>query len=103
MRKQATDESAANPDAKISELYGLGSVSQEMLKAAGIHTRRDLETHGPVPAYIAVIEAGCRPSLNLLYAIAGALRGEHWSKLPDDYRGTLLLEYDAWCDQNGHR
>ena len=102
MRKRAADDALGNPDARISELYGLGSVSQDMLQAAGIHTLRDLEQLGPVPAYAAVIEAGCRPSLNLLWAIAGALRGEHWSKLPDDYRGTLLLEYDAWCDRNRH-
>jgi len=72
-----------------------------MLNAAGIYTRHDLEKLGPVSAYVAVIEAGCKPSLNLLWAIAGALRGEHWSKLPDDYRASLLLEYDAWYDRNG--
>jgi hypothetical protein len=37
-------------------------------------------------------------SLNLLWGIAGAVTDTHWSKLPADYRSSLLLEYDAHCD-----
>ncbi len=90
-----------NPKAAPADLYGLGAHSQKMLAAAGIHTRARLQKLGPIAAYVAVIEAGEKPSLNLLWGIAGALMNVHWSKLPEDYRSSLLLEYDAWCDRRG--
>ncbi len=88
--------------ARPAELCGLGAYSRKMLAAAGIHTRAQLQKLGPVAAYIAVVEAGQKPTLNLLWGIAGALMNVHWSRLPADYRSALLLEYDAWCDRRGH-
>ena len=79
-------------------LLGLGPVSLRVLRAAGIATRADLERLGPVKAYIAAKRVEPRVSLNLLWGIAGAVTDTHWTKLPADYRSTLLLDYDAHLD-----
>ena len=79
-------------------LLGLGPVSLRVLRAAGIATRADLERLGPVKAYIAAKQVEPRVTLNLLWGIAGAVTDTHWTKLPADYRSTLLLDYDAHLD-----
>lgn len=98
-RRGATRRVTSRARADTEELHGLGPYSQRLLAAAGIHNRADLERHGPVGAYVAVITSGGKPSLNLLWGMAGALSGIHWSKLEPEYRSSLLREYDAWCDQ----
>ena len=79
-------------------LLGLGPVSLAILERAGITTRAQLEKLGPVAAFIAAKRIEPKVSLNLLWGIAGAVTDTHWSKLPADYRSSLLLEYDAHCD-----
>ena len=79
-------------------LLGLGPFSLRVLRAAGIATRTDLERLGPVKAYIAAKRVEPRVTLNLLWGIAGAVTDTHWTKLPADYRSTLLLDYDAHLD-----
>jgi len=79
-------------------LLGLGPVSLRVLRAAGIATRADLEKLGPVRAYLAAKKVEPRVTLNLLWGIAGAVTDTHWTKLPADYRSSLLLDYDAALD-----
>ena len=79
-------------------LLGLGPYSLRILRAAGIRTRADLEKLGPVSAYIAAKRVEPRVSLNLLWGIAGAVTDTHWTKLPAEYRSSLLLDYDAYMD-----
>jgi hypothetical protein len=80
------------------DLLGLGPVSLRILRAAGIATRADLERLGPVRAYIAAKRIEPRVTLNLLWGIAGAVTDTHWTKLPNEYRSSLLLEYDGHLD-----
>ena len=79
-------------------LLGLGPVSLRILRAAGIATRADLERLGPVRAYTAAKRIEPRVTLNLLWGIAGAITDTHWSKLPSEYRSSLLLDYDGHLD-----
>lgn len=79
-------------------LLGLGPVSLRVLRAAGIANRADLERLGPVRAYIAAKQIDPNVTLNLLWAIAGALTDTHWTKLSAEYRSSLLLDYDAQLD-----
>ena len=94
MKKRPKPRSAAKP----AGLLGLGPVSLGILKRAGIETRAQLEKLGPVPAFIAAKAIEPKVSLNLLWGIAGTITDMHWSKLPPDYRSSLRLEYDAYCD-----
>ena len=76
-------------------LPGLGPRSLAMLAAADIHGRADLERLGSVPAWLRVRAAGQDASLNLLWAIEGALTGQDWRVVAHEERSRLLLELDA--------
>lgn len=77
------------------DLPGLGPKSLAMLAAAGLYGRADLEKLGSVRAYLRVQAAGQNASLNLLWAIEGALTGQDWRVVAREERGRLLLELDA--------
>ncbi len=78
----------------VETLRNLGPVSAGWLHAAGIHCRADLEKLGAVRAYQRVKDSGVRPSLNLLYALAGALTDTHWAALPRTERARLVMEWE---------
>lgn len=65
-----------------------------MLARAGIHTVDDLRKAGAVQAYVAVKRAGVPTSLNLLWALEGALTGQHWKDVARNDRTSLLLALD---------
>ena len=85
----------------ISDLPNLGVKSAEMLARAGITSRSDLEQLGAVRAYLAVKQSGAKPSLNLLWAIAGALSDTHWSRLSETQKQRLKKELDDWLPAEG--
>lgn len=76
-------------------LKNLGPVSAGWLAAVGVTKRADLIRLGAVAAFIRVKAAGHKPSLNLLWALAGAERGLPWSRLTEQDRQDLLMELDA--------
>jgi len=77
------------------QLKNLGPVSSRWLASVGIHRRADLIRLGPVEAFLRVKAAGHKPSLNLLWALAGAERGLRWNRLSQEDRHRLLLQLDA--------
>ena len=80
----------------IDSLPGLGSKSQAMLERAGITSIAQLRKLGSVRAFAMVKRAGARPSLNLLWALEGALTGQHWQEVARDHRTSLLLSLDEY-------
>ena len=78
-----------------TKLRNIGPKSAAWLRQVGLRTQEDLESVGAVEAFIRVKRAGFRPSLNLLYALEGALLNCHWQQLPEDRRSELLVAYDA--------
>ncbi len=72
-------------------LPNLGPKSQAMLIAAGIHTLADLHRLGSVAAYLQVKRQGGNASLNLLWALEGAISGLHWQEVAREHRTSLLL------------
>lgn len=77
------------------KLRNVGPKSAAWLRQVGLHTREDLEAAGPVDAYMRVRRAGFRPSLNLLYALEGALKDCHWQDVPDARRRELVEAAEA--------
>jgi DNA-3-methyladenine glycosylase I len=73
----------------LTELRNLGPASTRWLNAIGVRTRRDLEKLGAVGAYAILKANGYRASLNLVYAIEGALRGCDWKRLPAKRKAQL--------------
>lgn len=76
-------------------LKNVGPVSRRWLASVGIKKRADLIRMGPVEAFLKVKAAGHKPTLNLLWALAGAERGLPWNRLSDQDRQRLLFELDA--------
>lgn len=86
----------------IAKLPNLGPKSAEMLGNVGIFTRQELETVGVVRAFSLVQQAGFTPSLNLLWAMEGALSDIPWEALPAAVKELLREELaklgDGTCD-----
>ncbi len=85
----------------LATLPGLGPQSAAMLQAAGITTLAQLQALGSVRAYVRVKLAGCKPSLNLLWGLEGAITGEHWQHVARHYRTSLLLALDQAERESG--
>ncbi len=79
----------------MSKLPNIGPKSAAWLRQVGLRTQEDLAAVGPVEAYVRVRRAGFRPSLNLLYAIEGALTGCHWQQVPEPRRQQLVQDAEA--------
>ena len=75
----------------ISSLPNLGPKSQEMLQDAGVHTVEQLRELGAVAAYVLTRRNGAKVSLNLLWALEGALTGLPWQQVAREHRASLLL------------
>src|SRR5882724_8648639 len=57
---------------RIRDLRNLGARSEQVLGAIGIRTADELRRQGAVRTYAELKRAGSRPSLNMLWALAGA-------------------------------
>jgi DNA transformation protein and related proteins len=79
-----TDKTAA------VKIRNVGPKSAAWLRQVGVRTQEDLARLGAVEAFMKVKRAGFRPSLNLLYALEGALADCHWADLPDERKQALL-------------
>ena len=77
------------------KLRNIGPKSAAWLRQVGLRSRADLEGVGAVEAFMRVKRAGFKPSLNLLYALEGALLDCHWQQVPDERRSELVLAADA--------
>lgn len=75
---------------ELADLLNLGSKSAQMLAQVGIRTLAQLRELGAVRAYVKVKRAG-NASLNLLWALEGALSGRHWQEVAKQDRLRLLL------------
>lgn len=77
------------------KIRNVGPKSAAWLRQVGVRTQEDLVRLGPVEAFMKVKRAGFRPSLNLLYALAGAIEDCHWADLPDDVKASLVLAAES--------
>lgn len=77
----------------IADLPNFGPRSQQMLERAGINTVEKLRMLGAVRAYVQVKMVG-KVSLNLLWAMEGALTDKHWQEVAKNERLCLLLELE---------
>ena len=78
-----------------SKIRNVGPKSAAWLRQVGVRTQDDLVRIGPVEAFMKVKRAGFRPSLNLLYALAGAIENCHWADLPDERKSALVAAVES--------
>lgn len=76
-------------------MLNLGPKSREWMAAVGVHTGADLAAIGAVEAYRRAKAAfPDRVSLNLLYALEGALLGMRWDELPAEIKADLKRQFE---------
>lgn len=78
----------------VAGLRNLGSASARMLAEAGIASVARLRQLGAVEAWRRVRDCQPRASLNLLWALEGALTGRDWQEVARSERMRLLLALD---------
>ncbi|MFT3807718.1 TfoX/Sxy family protein [Arenimonas sp.] len=78
-----------------AKLRNIGPKSMAWLRQTGIRTLEDLQGVGALAAYVRIKRAGFKPSLNLLYALEGALLDCHWQEIPEARRNELVVAADA--------
>lgn len=88
---------------ELAGLPNLGPTSAAMLQAAGITRLAQLRALGAVRAYERVRRSGARVSLNLLWALEGALTGLPWQTVAREHRTSLLLALDGVRRSGGER
>lgn len=80
----------------MADLPNLGPKSQQMLKAAGIGKVAQLRKLGAVAAYARVKRVTPAASLNLLWALEGALTNLPWQVVAREHRTSLLLALEQF-------
>jgi DNA transformation protein and related proteins len=73
----------------VSTLRNLGSKSERWLNEIGVCSKEDLEKPGSIEAYRLLKQKGYPVSLNLVWAIEGALTDTDWRDLPSDLKAEL--------------
>lgn len=81
--------------ATTPKLRNIGPKSAAWLRQVGLRTEADLVAVGPVEAFMRVRRAGFKPTMNLLYALEGALCDCHWQEVPEPRRLQLAQEAEA--------
>lgn len=78
-----------------AKLRNIGPKSAAWLRQVGLRSHEDIAAIGTVEAFMRVKRAGFKPTLNLLYAIEGALLDCHWQEIPDQRRNELIAAAEA--------
>ena len=81
--------------ASLPDLRNLGPKSRAMLAAVGVTSLAHLTKLGAVAAYSKVKRSGAPASLNLLWALEGALTGLPGQTVAREHRPSLLLALEA--------
>ena len=77
------------------KLRNIGPKSAAWLRQVGLRSLEDIAAVGTVDVFMKVRRAGFKPSLNLLYALEGALNDCHWQEVPDARRIELVQAAEA--------
>ncbi len=88
---QVPVHAAEGAEPGLSSLRNLGPQSQAMLAQAGITSEADLKRLGAVMAYARTKAVCPKASLNLLWALEGALSGRDWKVVAETERASLLM------------
>ncbi|WP_197026544.1 TfoX/Sxy family protein [Hylemonella gracilis] len=101
-RRVSSSQSQAtvmDPVVALAALANLGPKSAQVLVAAGVTSFAQLQCLGSVATYAKVKQCDPRVTLNLLWALEGAVAGLPWQVVAKEHRTSLLLALEAL--QNG--
>lgn len=75
-------------------MMGLGRMSWNMLSAIGITSPEALRARDPFEVYATLHRMKVTRSVNMLYALIGALEDKHWQEIARDRRTEILMRLD---------
>lgn len=75
----------------VENLKNIGYKTAEWLRDIDIHTLDDLEQAGIPAVYEQLKEKGHPVTVNLAYALQGAILNIHWAGVPSELREELRL------------
>lgn len=87
----------------LADAANLGPKSAEVLACAGITTLAQLRQLGSVRAFVRARQVGAKVSLNLLWALEGALLGQPWRSVAREHRTRLLLALEDYEREDAGR
>ena len=79
---------------ELCTLKNIGRVTERWLNGIGVFEEGDLRRLGAVKAYRMIRARESGVSMNLVYALQGALMGVHWNRLPAQIRELLDREVE---------
>ncbi len=77
---------------ETTSIRNIGPQSMTWLSHAGISSREDLVRRGVVPTYLLLKSKYPQVSLNLLWAMEGAVTNQDWRLISDETKQRLLNE-----------
>jgi DNA transformation protein len=80
---------------RLSDLRNLGPKSEEMLARIRVRTPAELARRGALATFIALKQSDASISLNMLWALEGALSDRDWREVARDDKLRLLTELEA--------
>lgn len=95
MKTKANTSLAEGKSSSLAELANLGPKSAQFLQKAGITSYEQLKRLGSVRAYSLVKQVEPSVTLNLLWALEGAVSGLHWREVAKEHRTSLLLALET--------
>ncbi len=81
--------------ASTEKMRNIGPKSAAWLRQVGLRSLDEIAATGVVETFMKVRRAGFKPSLNLLYALEGAVLDCHWQEVPDARRIELVSAAEA--------
>jgi DNA transformation protein len=80
---------------ELSDLKNFGPTSQQWLNAIGVYTKSDLVRLGSIHAYRLMKDRGFNVTMNMVYAMEGAILGMRWDELPEKLKAELRVAINA--------
>jgi len=96
--KRGRQTNADQNGGALLDLPNLGPKSVAMLARAGVTTVKKLRAMGAVRAFVSVRRSSPQASLNLLWALDGALSNTPWQVVAKEHRTSLLLALEQ-CER----
>ncbi|PMH44961.1 DNA transformation protein [Vibrio sp. 10N.286.49.B3] len=89
--RQDKEVKSTTKPTRLKDLPNLRLATERMLKKAGIESVEDLHQQGAAEAFKAIQQSqAMNPNLELLWALEGAIKGQHWSIVPQQRRDELI-------------
>lgn len=85
---------SARPSHPVHNLPNLGPQSRQWLAAIGITDADQLRGQDPFAVYARLKQLQPKLSVNMLYALIGALEGLHWQQVQRERRSEILMRLD---------